>query len=95
MKKTWKVIWFLQVATAFAMVLVGFLCFGAAFGGCNPCKPGTARCNGSVVEICRPDKRWARVQDCSKLERTTKPFQCCCRIEDSKTKCGCKIQVKK
>jgi len=57
---------------------------------CNPCKPGESRCNGSVVEICRPDKKWSKVQDCSKLKRTGgKEFKCCCREKSDKTKCSC------
>ncbi len=58
---------------------------------CNPCKPGESRCTGSVVEICRPDKKWSKVQDCSKLKRTDKKFKCCCRADtkSKKTKCAC------
>lgn len=55
---------------------------------CNPCRPGQQRCNGTVVEICRPDGRWAKAQDCSKLHRTEKKFECCCKTEKS-TKCFC------
>lgn len=56
---------------------------------CNPCKPGTHRCNGTKVQICRPDKKWSTVQDCGALKRTTKKFTCCCKLKDNKTKCSC------
>lgn len=72
-----------------------FLCIlflMGAFIACNPCKPGVSRCNGSVVEICRPDKQWSKVQDCSKLKRTKKQFDCCCRLSDGKNKCSCKTR---
>lgn len=67
----------------------------ALLAACNPCRPGAQRCNGMTVEICRPDKKWTRVQDCSKLKRTKTPFNCCCRLEGGKVKCGCKATVKK
>lgn len=67
--------------------LVLFL--GIFFATCNPCKSGSQRCNGTVVEICRPDGKWFRVQDCAKLMRTKETFNCCCRTEDGKKKCGC------
>jgi len=67
----------------------------ALLAACNPCKPGAQRCNGMTVEICRPDKKWSRVQDCSKLKRTKKPFDCCCRNEDGKVKCGCRARGNK
>jgi hypothetical protein len=56
---------------------------------CNPCKPGTQRCTGSIVEICRPDKKWHKVQDCSKLKRTKKLHKCTCELKDGQNKCYC------
>ena len=61
---------------------------------CGNCKPGAQRCNGSVAEICRPDKEWSQVQDCSKLLRTEKEWTCACGEVDEtgKPKCACKPQ---
>lgn len=64
---------------------------GLLVAACNPCKPGTQRCNGTVVEICRPDKKWSVVQDCSKLKRTKSTFTCACKTDKGK-KCYCKVQ---
>ncbi len=83
MKRTVCEILLIGIVATISFVLIGFAV------ACNPCKPGAQRCNGSIVEICRPDKRWSKVQDCSKLKRTTKPFTCCCRVENTKTKCAC------
>lgn len=61
---------------------------------CNPCKPGAQRCNGTVVEMCRPDKRWAKVQDCSKLHRTAgRKFDCAVRkLDTGEEKIFCRPQ---
>jgi len=48
------------------------------------CKPQMARCYGSTVQICRPDGKWARVADCSKVSTTTWD----CKCTDTKT-CRC------
>jgi len=56
--------------------------------GCGPrCEPTMARCSGSVVEICAPNKRWRPVTDCAKLRRTEKTWKC---VVVSPTKCTCK-----
>lgn len=56
--------------------------------GCGPkCKPKTARCNGSAVEICAPNKRWRPVTDCAKLKRTKLKWVC---VRQSPTSCRCK-----
>jgi len=55
--------------------------------GCPPvCKPTMARCQGSIVQVCRPDKKWQKVLDCSKMGGG-KTWNCNC---DNPTKCGCK-----
>ena len=70
-------------------VIVFLLVFSPLLLACNPCKPGTQRCNGTVVEICRPDKKWHKVSNCSKLHRTKKIHECKCEVKDGKNKCYC------
>jgi len=48
------------------------------------CQPKMARCHGTTVEVCRPDGRWARVADCSKVSTVTWD----CKCSDAKT-CRC------
>lgn len=61
---------------------------------CNPCKPGAQRCNGMVAEICRSDKKWRPVQDCTKLHRTGgRKFDCAVRqVTPKKQKVFCRPQ---
>ena len=63
--------------------------FSLFFLACNPCEPGAQRCNGTIVEICRPDKKWHKVQNCSKLHRTKMVHRCKCIKPDGKIKCYC------
>jgi len=71
----------------YLMVMLMLGCMAA----CNPCKPGSVRCSGMVVEICRPDKRWAKVQDCSRLKRTKQQFDCAVRqVSPKKQKAFCR-----
>lgn len=71
--------------------LLVFLAVASLLVACNNCKPGTQRCNASVVEFCRPDKQWSQVQDCSKTLRTDKEWTCACGEADEagKSKCTC------
>lgn len=76
-----------------ALIILGF-CLGL-FGACNPCKPGVQRCNGNVVEICRPDRKWSKVINCDSVLRTSKKFKCCCvQLPNGKKPCTCKIEGK-
>jgi hypothetical protein len=46
------------------------------FTGCpKPCTPKTARCLGNVTQLCRPDKHWQPVVNCSKIDPQV-PWNC-------------------
>lgn len=55
---------------ALFLVLLGLLLPGCP----KQCKPKMARCQGTVVQLCRPDGKWSRVIDCAKVDKV--PWAC-------------------
>lgn len=50
----------IMIASAALIVLL-------ASGCATACRTGLSRCNGAVLEVCGPNKRWQRGVDCSEL----------------------------
>jgi hypothetical protein len=59
--------------------------------GCpKKCQPKAARCQGTVVQICRPDGKWVKVTDCARVGAV--PWAC---VQLDPQTCRCRKPVEK